>query len=395
MIKWKKYRLGDVVTSNLKNIAKDYPYKIIKYLDTGSIKCGKVETYQEFNLEDAPSRAKRLVKEHDIIYSNVRPIQRHYGYIKKPPENLVVSTGFSVISTNVKLADSLYIYYLLSTKEIVELLDSIAEGSTSAYPSLKPSDIENLEIILPPLSEQKEIAEILSSLDDKIDLLHRQNKTLEAIAETVFRQWFVEPCKNGLPKGWEEGTILSYADHLKKTIYPYNFSQTEFFHYSIPSYDANKQPILEMGSEIQSNKYCLEKYCILFSKLNPQKDKRIWLLPENVSENSICSTEFQVIKPKSISYLYFLYGWLSSGQNYAKISSGTGGTSSSHQRIDPKIIFSFKCPLVPDNIINEFNEKVISLYKKQVNNQIQIRSIERTRNSIFSKLISGEVWVEV
>lgn len=187
MIKWKKYRLGDVVTSNLKNMEKDYPYKIIRYLDTGSIKCGKVETYQEFNLEDAPSRAKRLVKEHDIIYSNVRPIQRHYGYIKKPPENLVVSTGFSVISTNVKLADSLYIYYLLSTKEIVELLDSIAEGSTSAYPSLKPSDIENLEIILPPLSEQKEIAGILSSLDDKIDLLHRQNKTLEAIMYSAYK----------------------------------------------------------------------------------------------------------------------------------------------------------------------------------------------------------------
>ena len=65
----------------------------------------------------------------------------------------------------------------------------IADGSTSAYPSLKPSDIENLDILLPLLIEQKAISSVLCSLDNKIDLLHRQNKTLEAMAETLFRKY--------------------------------------------------------------------------------------------------------------------------------------------------------------------------------------------------------------
>ena len=183
MSEWKECKLGEVVSSNRRSISKEYPIKEILYLDTGSITEGKVESLQNYKLSEAPSRAKRLVKQNDIVYSTVRPIQKHFGFINNPPENLVVSTGFSVIETKNEYAEPKFIYYYLTSADVVEILDVIAEGSTSAYPSVKPSDIENLDILLPSLHEQKAIAGILSSLDDKIDLLHRQNKTLEAMAE--------------------------------------------------------------------------------------------------------------------------------------------------------------------------------------------------------------------
>ncbi len=187
---WKKVKLGEIVVTNPENIGKNYPYKEIVYLDTGSITRGKIDALQIVKLTDAPSRAKRLVKNEDIIYSTVRPIQRHYGFITNSPKNLVVSTGFVVIRAKQEKADSKFIYYLLTYDEIVDYLDVIAEGSTSAYPSLRPKDIENLEIEIPEsLEEQKAIAAVLSSLDDKIDLLHRQNKTLEAMAETLYENW--------------------------------------------------------------------------------------------------------------------------------------------------------------------------------------------------------------
>ncbi|HUT42802.1 MAG TPA: restriction endonuclease subunit S, partial [Desulfobacterales bacterium] len=207
MHKWTLHKLGDVITSNNQSIGKEYPHQKILYLDTGSITRGEIDSFQEFSLKDAPSRAKRLVKNNNIIYSTVRPIQRHYGFIVNPLPNFVVSTGFSVIETNQELAKPLYIYYFLTSDEIVETLDIIADGSTSAYPSLKPSDIEKLEILLPPLPEQKEIASVLSSLDDKIGLLHRQNKTLEAMAETLFRQWFVEEAQ----EDWDEKPLGDIA----------------------------------------------------------------------------------------------------------------------------------------------------------------------------------------
>ena len=83
----------------------------------------------------------------------------------------------------------------------LSLLLSSATGST--FPNISRDQLNELEILLPPLPEQKAIASILSSLDDKIDLLHRQNKTLEAIAETLFRQWFIEEAQ----EDWEEGNL--------------------------------------------------------------------------------------------------------------------------------------------------------------------------------------------
>jgi Restriction endonuclease S subunits len=192
MSEWKEYRLGDLIMMNQQSIGRNYAFNTIQYLDTGSITKGKIDSLQEYLLIDAPSRAKRLVNESDIIYSTVRPIQRHYGYITNPPENLVVSTGFAVISTIKKKADSLFVYYFLSSNEVVNYLDMVAEGATSAYPSLTPDVIADMDVIFPDLPEQKAIASILSSLDDKIELLQNQNKTLEEFAETLYRQWFIE-----------------------------------------------------------------------------------------------------------------------------------------------------------------------------------------------------------
>jgi type I restriction enzyme S subunit len=97
-------------------------------------------------LSEAPSRAKRLVNEFDIIISTVRPDQCHYGICIDPPSNLVVSTGFASFLAN-QLAH--FLYYLLTSEDMTEYLHSIAEGSTSTYPSLKPEDIGNVLFLYP------------------------------------------------------------------------------------------------------------------------------------------------------------------------------------------------------------------------------------------------------
>lgn len=203
MSEWKEYKLGELIETNAKSIGKGYPYSKILYLDTGSITCNKIESLQEFELAEAPSRAKRLVSGDDIIYSSVRPDQLHYGFVQDPQDNLVVSTGFVTITCNKTILYPKFLYYYLTQSQITEYLHSVAEASTSAYPSLRPNDIEALDISLPPLDEQKRIAGVLSSLDDKIDLLHRENATLEALAETLFRHYFIE---NPAPT-WKEGKL--------------------------------------------------------------------------------------------------------------------------------------------------------------------------------------------
>jgi type I restriction enzyme S subunit len=92
----------------------------------------------------------------------------------------------------------IFIYYFLKSFDFKQF------NVGSAVPTLNRNHIHPLDILLPPLPEQKAIASILSSLDDKIDLLHRQNKTLEAMAETLFRQWFVAEAD----EDWEDGSLL-------------------------------------------------------------------------------------------------------------------------------------------------------------------------------------------
>ena len=118
-----------------------------------------------------------------MIVSTVRPNQKHYGIVKYPDDNLVLSTGFCVISC--KKIDPHFIYILLTTDEMTEYLHSVAEGSTSTYPSLKPSDIEQVEFQLPPGSKMREFAILTRDTWNKIDKNHNQIKTLEKLRDTL------------------------------------------------------------------------------------------------------------------------------------------------------------------------------------------------------------------
>lgn len=182
MTGWRKIRLGDACVSNVESYSVRDGWDFVNYLDTGSITDNQIDCIQYIDVrnERLPSRAKRKVKKNNIIYSTVRPDQRHFGIIKTQPENFLVSTGFAVIDVDEKLLDADFLYYMLIRDEIVEGLHAIAEQSTSAYPSIKPSDIENLELTIPNLSVQRKIADILICLDDKIAQNTEINNNLTA-----------------------------------------------------------------------------------------------------------------------------------------------------------------------------------------------------------------------
>ncbi len=300
------------------------------------------------------------------------------------------STEYIVLREKKEISDKQFIYYFSISDEFRDVAILAMTGS-SGRQRVEIDVVRNHTFLLPPLSEQKAIAAVLSSLDDKIDLLHRQNKTLEAMAETLFRQWFVEEAD----EGWEEGKILDYCLHHKDGVKPQNQPNEIFSHYSIPAFDNSLNPVIECGSEIQSNKYSVVQNSFLFSKLNPNKVKRIWLILDDLNENAICSTEFQVVRPKDKKYLFFTYLWLSIPQNYDEIASGVGGTSGSHQRIDPADIFNFACPLIGDDLLISLNSKVAPIFMKVMENRVQIRTLEKLRDTLLPKLMSGEIRVKI
>lgn len=195
----KKIKLGDVCTINAATYSDGDSFDFVNYLDTGNITANHIEHIQHIDItrEKLPSRARRRVKFNSIIYSTVRPNQRHYGIIKSLPENFLVSTGFVVIDVDTQKIDANFLYYQLSCDEVVNNLQSIAEQSTTAYPSIRPSDLSNLEFYIPPIETQRRIGNFLYALDDKIALNKKINATLEAMAQTVYMHKFFRKPPNG------------------------------------------------------------------------------------------------------------------------------------------------------------------------------------------------------
>ena len=180
MNEWRKVKLGDVVYVNQNNFSKEDKWEYINYLDTANITDGIIENIQKLNLEKdtIPSRARRKVLKEDIIISSVRPNLKHFGIIKNPKENMIVSTGFIVLTTIKNVINPYYLYNFFRKENIIEYLSSIAETSTTTYPSITSKVIEELEIKLPPLNIQEKTAKILSDIDEKIELNNKINDNL-------------------------------------------------------------------------------------------------------------------------------------------------------------------------------------------------------------------------
>ena len=403
MSEWKEYKLGDLIETNAKSIGKDYPYSKILYLDTGSITCNSIDSYQEFDLRKAPSRAKRLVKQDDIIYSTVRPNQLHYGYITNPQDNLVVSTGFVTISCNKDLLCPKYFYYYLTQSQITEYLHSVAEASTSAYPSLKPSDIEALDIELPPIDEQRRIASILSSLDDKIDLLHRENATLEQMAETLFRQWFVEEAK----EEWKEGKLGDYVDETIGGEWGKENPEGDFIK-SVQCIRGTDIADLSVGLATKTPiRYVKESK---FEKIEPRNGDIIMEISggtENQSTGRVAYVNDDVktlfdypiifsnfcrllrVKEEHTYFIYCYLKYLYEQYEFFNLENGSSGI----KNLDYKaLLYELTYPMPNDKQqILDFNDKVNVYFEKINRNKQQIQTLIQMRDELLPRLMSGEV----
>ena len=174
---WQAGNLGDVVDVNSQSIDKNYPHKVIEYVDISSVGIGISENTTQYKLSEAPSRARRLVKHGDVIWSGVRPNRKSYLFICNPIDNLVVSTGFIVLSP--KQIPSSYLYAWVTTSMFVDYLTLNASGS--AYPAVKAEHFEIAEIILP----SKAILGMFHSIVDPMRIkTHENSLQIQTLTKT-------------------------------------------------------------------------------------------------------------------------------------------------------------------------------------------------------------------
>ena len=259
--------------------------------------------------------------------------------------------------------DAKFLYYFLKNLD----LNQFAQGSS--HPLLTQTLLNSIEVVVPssPL-EQKAIASVLSSLDDKIDLLHRQNKTLEAMAETLFRQWFIEEAK----EDWEEASLGSLF-----TISSGKGLKREQFR------DHGLIPVLGANGEIgRTDQVMFEEFLIYtgrvgtLGKVSIIEGQPVWL-----SDNTLVF--------RDIEYFYFTYFQLKA-VNYQEYN--VGSTQPLIRQSDIKEI----AVLLPSDLdmIKRFELQAKDIFGKIQTNTKQIQTLENLRNTLLPKLMSGEVRVQ-
>ena len=254
-------------------------------------------------------------------------------------------------------------------------------------PSLNQEVLKLLPITLPSLPEQKAIAAVLSSLDDKIDLLHRQNKTLEAMAETLFRQWFVEEAG----EDWEDGTISDLIEFnpprklAKGSVAPYlemaALSNTTF------NPDGWYDRAFSSGTKFMNGDTLLARITPCLE--NGKTAYVTFLKDEQVAWGS---TEYIVMRPKGVLHPFFAYSLARNG-DFRDYAEGCLAGSSGRQRVDVEHLKNYGIKIPSESAVKQFNEFAESVVPKLHSNSQQIRTLETLRDTLLPKLMSGAVRV--
>ena len=315
--------------------------------------------------------------------------------------------------------DNRFLFYSLRYKGVRKKIENLGYGS--AQPNVSPSLVHSVDIPLPPLSEQRAIAHILGTLDDKIELNRRMNETLEASARALFKSWFVDfdPVRakmegrhtglpqdiadlfpdrlvnsemGKIPEGWEVFRLDQLANHHTKTTSPSRFSGLEYEHFSIPAYDAGQRPAIELGAAIRSNKTVLLKDAVLLSKLNP-RIARVWVPADSTARPQICSTEFLVFTPRSPANRNLLFTLFGDQRFRTLLESLVTGTSNSHQRVPPKALKAREVLTGSPRAFTTFGEVIGGTLARILNNRSEAATLAALRDTLLPKLISGEIRV--
>ncbi|HAX96962.1 MAG TPA: hypothetical protein DCY35_10650 [Prolixibacteraceae bacterium] len=342
------------------------------------------------------------VKTNDLIVSCSGTIGKVSIISDKDPKGIISQALLILRPDNTKMLPEFLKYYFLSREGFNNLV-STSHGSVQV--NIASRDIvESLTLNVPDIPTQRRIADILSSLDDKIELNRQTNATLEAIAQAIFKEWFVDfnfPGATGemfeselgmIPKGWKVGSVADVVILANETISPGLNPDNLFNHYSIPAFDSGRVPSQELGSSILSNKFRVKNNSILVSKLNP-RIPRIWTVKEVDQENSVCSTEFQVLIPKRAHYYSFAASLFSQPFVIDTMKSRASGTSGSHQRINPQDILDINFVIPPDNLLSQYDKIVGNYFQSKINGLEESMHLAKIRDSLLPKLMNGEIIV--
>ena len=386
MTELKEYKLGEIATkitsggTPKSSVAKYYDGDI-PWLNTKEINFNRISKTERCITEDGlnNSSAKWIPKDSVIIAMyGATAAKVAYSLI-----DLTTNQACCNLIINNDIADSKFVYYYIQSS--YEELLNLACGA--AQQNLSLGVIADFPILLPPLLTQRRIATILSSLDDKIDLLHRENATLEQMAETMFRQWFVVEAK----EEWEEGKlgdILTVKGGTTPSTKESSFWDGDIAWTSprdvttlngLFLFDTEKK-ITQKGLE-QISSGLLPSGTLLMSSRAPVGVLAFAEIPLAINQGYIAILDEKGYPNE------FIYLWLKT--NIDLVHSYSNG--STFMEISKSAFKSLDISIPSKNEVECFVQEVKPYFDKIRTNEIQIRTLTKTRDGLLGRLMSGEI----
>ena len=381
MTEWKEYKLGVIATFsqgiqvdiNLQSYVKnDEDVRFIRIVDYTK----KGEEIPRFIKNPGD---KYLVSDSDLVM--IRYGSQTAGKIVRGISGAIANNMFK-IALNKSIADNIYMYYWLSRPVVLDYF--MQSQASSTMPAITFDMLGKMDIYLPPLPEQIRIASILSSLDDKIDLLHRENKTLEAMAETLFRQWFIEEAK--------EDDMCLLGEVIKTTSGGTPSRKNEEYYCNgniewVKSKELHHSYILDTEEKIT-----IEAVHNSSAKLLPENSILIAMYGATVGEYGIiaksmtCNQAICALIPNEKYPYTYLYLWAKFMQDeFINLACGAAQQNISQELIKQQYVSN------DIKLISDFHILVNPYMEKMKVNQEQIQTLIQQRDGLLPKLMSGEV----
>jgi len=337
------------------------------------------ETYQ--------NRIARAEPRHgDLVYSREGT---YFGNAAEVPPDVQVCLGqrMVLLRANEHKANFRFLRYWLNSPVMARHIHGQRDGTVAER--LNMPTIRALPVALPPLPDQHTIGSVLGALDDKIELNRRMNETLEALAQTIFKSWFVDATATKLPKGWRAGTLGEVAENPRRSIQPDEIKSSMSY---IGLEHMPRRSIAlsdwESDTKLGSNKLEFKRGEILFGKLRPYFHK-VGIAPLD----GVCSTDILVVRPKTPEWFGFVLGHVSSVELVNHTDAASTGTKM--PRTNWNDLARFEVALPPESLAAEFTDLIRPMIDRIIANIHESRTLAEFRDALLPKLLSGELRVPV
>ena len=408
---WPSLTVGELAdsVSDTHKFAKDH----LIFLNTSDVLLGKILHRTYSAVRDWPGQAKKSIRREDILFSEIRPANGRWAYVDVDADDYVVSTKLMVIRSRRSRVVPRFLYHFLTSSKTTRWLQHLAESRSGTFPQITFDQVAALELALPPLEAQTTIAAFLDCISDKIELNRRMNETLEAMARSLFKSWFVDfdPVRakadgrdpglpqpladlfpdsfedselGEIPKGWEVKSLDEIARFLNGLALQ-----------KYPPRDGRSLPVIKIAQLRAGNTagadsasadldtdYVVQDGDVLFS-WSGSLECILWTGGQGALNQHLfkaTSTEF----PKWFFYLW-IHQHLTNFRHIAAGKATTMGHIQRHHLSDAKVV-------VPSgDTLKVANDALSSLVERIIATRIESRSLATLRDTLLPKLISGDL----